>query len=189
MNTLNLIISSLSNFVTRMVNGIYPEQSMDAYNKQKREELNIINEERKLNVIIDNQLLKLKEEKLITVKNNLKLHSKIINNINIKENETNLTIITRIYYILYNLIKDETFFDNNKELYETNKKLYKLEHYINGLTYTSPFDNEDIILDRLIQLCDYLSIYFPNNSILKDYVEGDISHISLSSIINKIINL
>ena len=49
--------------------------------------------------------------------------------------------------------------------------------------------NEEIILDRLIQLCDYLSIYFPNNSILKDYVEGDISYISLSSIINKIINL
>ena len=68
-------------------------------------------------------------------------------------------------------------------------KLYKLEHYINGLTYTSPFDNEDIILDRLIQLCDYLSLYFPNNSILKEYVEADISHIPLSSIIKKIINL
>ena len=188
MNTLNLIKSSISNFFTRMVNGIYPEQSMDTYNKQKREELNIINKEKKLNVIIDNQLLKLKEEKLIKIKNNLKLHSKIINNINIKENETNLTIITRIYYILYNLIKDETFFDNNKELYETNKKLYKLEHYINGLTYTSPFDNEEIIIDRLIQLYDFVSIYFPNNSIMKDYVEGDISQ-SLSSIIKNIINL
>ena len=188
MNTLNLIISSLSNF-TRMVNGIYPEQSIDAYNKEKREELNILDEERKVNIIIDNQLLKLKEEKLITVKNNLKLHIKIINNINTKKNEPNFTIITRIYYILYNLIKDETFFDSNNELYETNKKLYKLEHYINGLTYTSPFDNEEIILDRLIQLCDYLSLYFPNNSILKEYVEADISHIPLSSIIKKIINL
>ena len=189
MNTLNLIMSSLSNFLTRIVNGIYPEQSIDAYNKEKREELNILDEERKVNIIIDNQLLKLKEEKLITVKNNLKLHIKVINNINTKKNEPNFTIITRIYYILYNLIKDETFFDSNNELYETNKKLYKLEHYINGLTYTSPFDNEEIILDRLIQLCDYLSLYFPNNSILKEYVEADISHIPLSSIIKKIINL
>ena len=47
MNTLNLIISSLSNFFTRMVNGIYPEQSIDNYNKEKREELNILGEESK----------------------------------------------------------------------------------------------------------------------------------------------
>ena len=183
------VTNLLYSFFNKMSNGIYPEQSIDDYNKEKREELNILDEERKVNIIIDNQLLKLKEEKLITVKNNLKLHIKIINNINTKKNEPNFTIITRIYYILYNLIKDETFFDSNNELYETNKKLYKLEHYINGLTYTSPFDNEEIILDRLIQLCDYLSLYFPNNSILKEYVEADISHIPLSSIIKKIINL
>ena len=189
MNTLNLIISSLSNFFTRMVNGIYPEQSMDAYNKEKREELNILDEESKINMIIDKQLLKLKEEKLLTIKQTLKNHTRLINTINTKENETNLTILSRIYHILYNLIKDETIFNSDKELYETNKKIYKLDNYISGLTYTSPFDTEEIILDRLIQLCNYLSLYFPNNSNIKEYVEGNISNISLSSIIKKILDL
>ena len=190
MTTLNLIITSLSNFLNRMVNGIYPEQSLDNYNKEKRKELNILDEERKINTIIDEQLVKLKEEKLLIIKQKLKNQSSLIHNVSIdKDNESNLTMITKIVYILYNIIKDDTFFNSNKKLYETNKLLYKLEKYIDDLIYTSSFDNEDIILDKLIQLCDYLSLYCPDNSIIKNYINEDISYISLSYIVKTIIEL
>lgn len=188
---MNIIINTFNNFLNRLINGIYPEQqSMYNYNKDKREELNIINEEKNINNIIDNQLLKLKEEKLTLIKKSLILHTKLINNIIINnKNEYNLITITRIYYILYNLIKHKSFLNNNKDLYETNKKLFRLEKYINGLTYTSPFDNEEIIINKLCELYDYLSFNFTNNNIIKKYVEEDISNISLSSIIKNIINL
>lgn len=173
----------LYNFLNRMVNGIYPEQSITNYNKEKREELNLLYKEQSINTSINDDLQKIKIKKINEIKVNLILHTKIINRIIIFEaTEPKFLILSRIYYILYNLLKNETLFNDNE-------KLYKLDKYISSLTYTSPFDNEDIILDRLIELCNYLSINFPNDSNIKKFVEEDISHISLSTIIKNIVDL
>jgi len=175
--------TSLYNFLNRMINGIYPEQSMSNYNNEKREELNLISEEQSINNSIDEELQIIKNKKINEIKNHLKLHTKIINSIiKFKDNEPNLTILSRIYYILYNLLKKE-------ELFNDNEKLYKLEKYMSSLTYTSPFDNEEIILDRLIELCNYLEIYFPNNSSIKKFVEEDLYYIPLTTIIKNIVDL
>jgi len=176
------VTNLLYSFFNKMSNGIYPEQSIDDYNKEKREELNIIKKENNIKDIIDKEVKNLKIKKIINIQNNLKIHTTIITNIT--NNEINLTILRRIYYILFNLL-------NNFSLYDThyNEKLYKLDTFVFNLLYTSPFDNEDIIIDRLLLLSDYLNNYFPNNPEIKKIVEDDLSTISINSIINDITKL
>jgi len=176
------ITNLLYSFFNKMSNGIYPEQSIYVYNKEKREELYIIKEEQKIKDIIDKEVKNLKIKKIINIQNNLKIHTTIITNIT--NNEINLTILRRIYYILFNLL-------NNFSLYDTNynKKLFNLDKFVNSLLYTSPFDNEDIIIDRLLLLTDYLNNYFSNNPEIKKSVEDDLSTISINSIINDITKL
>ena len=157
------VTNLLYSFFNKMSNGIYPEQSIYVYNKEKREELYIIKEEQKIKDIIDKEVKNLKIKKIINIQNNLKIHTTIITNLN--NNEINLTILRRIYYILFNLL-------NNFSLYDTNynKKLFNLDKFVNSLVYTSPFDNEDIIIDRLLLLTDYLNNYFSNNPEIKKSV-------------------
>ena len=173
------ITNLLYSFFNRMINGIYPEQSIDDYNKEKREELNIIKEENNIKDIIDKEVKNLKIKKIINIQNNLKIHTTIITNIT--NNEINLTILCRIYYILFNLLNNFEMFNENY-----NKKLYQLDKIVNSLLYTSPFDNEDIIINKLILLIDYVNDYFPDNSIIKKIVEDDLYNISITSIIDDI---
>lgn len=169
-------------FFNNIINKIYLEQSIDDYNKEKREELNILKEENNFKYIIDKEVKNLKINKIINIQNNLKTHTTIITNIS--NNEINLTILCRIYYILFNLL-------NNFSLYDTNynKKLYKLDKFVNNLIYSSSFDNEDVIIDKLLLLIDYLNYYFPNNPKIKKIIEDNLSTISINSIINDITKL
>ena len=176
------VTNLLYSFFNKMINEIYPEQSIDDYNKEKKEELDIIKEENNIKDIIDKEVKNLKSKKIINIQNNLKIHTTIITNIT--NNEINLTILCRIYYILFNLLNNFLLYDTNY-----NKKLFNLDKFVNSLLYTSPFDNEDIIIDRLLLLSDYLNNYFPNNPEIKKIVEDDLSTISINSIINDITKL
>ena len=181
----------LSLFFNRISNGIYPEQSIDNYNKEKREELELLKTEHNINDDYTKELQTIKIQTLNNIKNKLKMHTNLIINI-IKNNEYKLTILHRIYHILYNLLKNEKIFNdnnnnnNNNNDYDNNDKINKLDKFINSLIYTSPFDDEDIIIDRLLQFIDYLSLNFPNNYKIKKIIEEDILS---TSIINDIENI
>ena len=178
----------LSLFFNRISNGIYPEQSIDNYNKEKREELELLKTEHNINDDYTKELQTIKIQTLNNIKNKLKMHTNLIINI-IKNNEYKLTILHRIYHILYNLLKNEKIFNdnnNNNNNYDNNDKINKLDKFINSLIYTSPFDDEDIIIDRLLQFIDYLSLNFPNNYKIKKIIEEDILS---TSIINDIENI
>jgi len=177
------IINLLYSFLNKLSNGIYPEQSIDNYNKEKKEELDRKKEEQNIEDIIDNEIKNSKIKKLNIIHNNLKSHTTIIINIS-KDNEINLTILCRIYYILFNLINNFSFFDENY-----NKKLYKLNKFVNSLIYTSPFDNEEIIIDKLLLLIEYLNNYFSNNTKIKKIIEYNLDMISIYSIIDNINSL
>ena len=175
----------LSLFFNRISNGIYPEQSIDNYNKEKREELELLKTEHNINDDYTKELQTIKIQTLNNIKNKLKMHTNLIINI-IKDNDYKLTILHRIYHILYNLLKNEKIFNDNNNDYDNNDKINKLDKFINSLIYTSPFDDEDIIIDRLLQFIDYLSLNFPNNYKIKKVIEEDIL---TTSIINEIENI
>jgi len=174
------ITNLLYSFFNRMINGIYPEQSIYNYNKETREFLNIEKEENNIKKIIDKEVKKLKIGKINNIINILKTHSNIIISTS-NNNDINLTVLRKIYYILFNLLNNFEMFNENY-----NKKLYQLDKIVNSLLYTSPFDNEDIIINKLILLIDYVNDYFPDNSIIKKIVEDDLYNISITSIIDDI---
>ena len=73
----------------------------------------------------------------------------------------------------------------NKPVYDEESERTLLD-IISGTKITNP---EDIIIDRLLLLSDYLNNYFPNNPEIKKIFEDDLSTISINSIINDITKL
>jgi len=90
-----------------------------------------------------------------------------------------MNVVKRILHIL-------NIFLRNYKCKEKEKQIYSI---ITSITYAPPWDIEDVIFDKLDNLCYFLTIYYPNKQDLSNAITEDLHNISILSEIKKILEL
>ena len=175
---------NFSYFINKMINGIYPEQKCINYSPISNTDNN--NEEEIKNNTVDNNISLLPESikpikpiiTLETIKYKLKTHTNMI--MSLTTTTDNFIILRRIYYILNILLRN----------YEMNRQqLEKLNSIISSLICSPPYDTEDVIIDRLHTLYDFVSYYYYDDNNITNLFSDNLSKTTLFVEIDNILSL